>query len=238
MSNLRNPRLITGNSSGLGHALTQHCLAQGWAVYGCSRRGCADQSGNQHDLRCDLTDLEAIPGNLSTLLAGVEGLDLVFLNAGVLGQLKAMHNTSLQEIQAIMDLNVWANKQILDWLHQWGRPVRQIVCISSGAAVNGNKGWGGYALSKSALNMLVKLYAHEFPETHLCALAPGLVDTAMMDYLCTSVDADEFPAVRRIQESRGTADTPSPALAARLILDALPTLLNYPSGSYVDIRTL
>ena len=31
--------------------------------------------------------------------------------------------------------------------------------------------------------MLIALYADEFPNTHFTALAPGLIDTAMQDYL-------------------------------------------------------
>ncbi len=72
----------------------------------------------------------------------------------------------------------------MDWLLEWGRPVRQVIMVSSGATVLGNKGWGAYALSKAGLNMLARLYDHEFPDTHISALAPGLIDTAMMDYLC------------------------------------------------------
>jgi len=238
MQSASNNLLITGNSRGLGWGLTRHCLAQGWTVYGCSRQGCQDLQGDLYDIHCDLKEFESIPSMLTELLQSAQALDLVILNAGVLGQLKELHDTSLSEIQEIMDVNVWANKLILDWLHGWDKPIKQIVMISSGAAVNGNKGWGGYALSKSALNMLAKLYAHEFQNTHLSALAPGLVDTDMMEYLCNKVDSAEFPAVQRIQQSRGTASTPIPAVAAELIMAALPTLLNYPSGSFVDIRNL
>ena len=42
-------------------------------------------------------------------------------------------------------------------------------------------GWNGYALSKAALNMMMKLYAAERPGTDFSALAPGLVDTAMQE---------------------------------------------------------
>jgi benzil reductase ((S)-benzoin forming) len=42
-----------------------------------------------------------------------------------------------------MEVSVWANKVNLDWLHERGLPVRQIVAIFSGAGVVGNRGWGG-----------------------------------------------------------------------------------------------
>ena len=137
-----------------------------------------------------------------------------------------------------MDVNAWANKIILDWLHAWGRRVTQVVAISSGAAVLGNKGWGGYALSKAALNMLICLYSHEFPETHLSALAPGLIDSAMMDYLCEEPDPEAFPALQRIRAARGTERMPGPREAADKVLSVLPALREQPSGAFVDIRQL
>ncbi len=110
-----------------------------------------------------------------------EELDLAILNAGIIGELKDMSDTSLSEIKAVMDLNVWANKVILDHLKR--RTIKQIVAMSSGASVSGARGWNAYALSKAALNMLIRLYAQEMPNTHLTALAPGLIDTPMMEHI-------------------------------------------------------
>jgi len=156
----------------------------------------------------------------------------------VLGRIELLHRLPLDEAKAVMEVNLWSNKTVMDWLHAWGRPVHQVVMISSGAAVLGNKGWGGYALSKAALNMLAKLYAHEFPDTHICALAPGIIDTAMMDHLCDEADADAFPALQRLRAARGTEVMPSPREAAHRILSVLPALREQPSGSFVDIRQL
>lgn len=230
--------MITGNSSGLGRGLTEALLEQGAEVYGCSRRGCDIEHVSLHDIQCDLSDFVAIAPALNQLLAEVEQLDLVFLNAGILGEIKPMAETSLSDLQRIMDINVWSNKVILDWLLQWNRPVKQIILMSSGAAVLGNKGWGGYALSKAALNMLGRLYAHELPDTHIAAIAPGLIDTAMMDYLCVEPDTNEYPALQRIRDARGTEVMPKPRAAAERVLSAVPKLLDMPSGDFVDIRQL
>jgi len=231
---------ITGNSSGLGHGLSEVYLYRGWQVYGVSRRGCQDLQGPLHDVRCDLSDYEALPLALDTLLEGCAGLDLVILNAGVLGRIADLHTTSLAEIQQVMDVNVWANKLILDWLLESGLEIGQIVLISSGAAVNGNRGWGAYALSKATLNMLGMLYAQEFVDSHFTSLAPGLVDTAMQDYLCheAEVDAERFPSLQRLRAARNTAQMPWPRQAGEIIADTIPRLLQYPSGTFVDIRNL
>jgi NAD(P)-dependent dehydrogenase (short-subunit alcohol dehydrogenase family) len=167
--------LITGNSSGLGLGLSEVMLAHGYKVFGCSRRGCT-LAGDIVDVQCDLTEFDTIGQKLEQLLQGVETLQLVVLNAGILGDVKHISKTSLDELQKIMDINLWPNKIILDWLLQSDIRVDQILLISSGAAVLGNKGWGGYALSKCALNMLGRLYAHEFPATHIASVAPGLIE--------------------------------------------------------------
>ncbi len=237
MGEVQSNLFVTGNSSGLGWGLTEAYLARGRRVYGCSRRGC-DLKGELRDVRCDLSDLDAIGSALGQLLADAERLELVILNAGILGEIRELSSTSLEEIRRVMDVNVWSNKVIMDWLHGWGRPVEQVVMISSGASVLGNKGWGAYALSKAALNMLAKLYAHEFPNTHIAAIAPGLIDTAMMDYLCGEVDAGAFPAMQRIRQARGTEVMPAPRPAAERLAEAIPSLRDYASGSYVDIRQI
>ena len=229
---------ITGNSSGLGKGLSEAYLEQGANVYGCSRRGCDIQHQNLHDIHCDLSDFISVESTLNNLLGNIEQLDLVFLNAGILGEIKPLSQTTMSELELIMDINVWSNKLILDWLVKWNKPVKQIILISSGAAVLGNKGWGGYALSKAALNMLGRLYSHEMPHTHIAAIAPGLIDTAMMDYLCVELDASEYPALQRIRDARGTDVMPKPREAAERVLSVIPKLLEIPSGDFIDIRQL
>ena len=227
---------ITGSSSGLGLGLVRRLSQDGWQVYGCSRRGC-DLPG-VHDIRVDLADEAAVAPALDRLLGEPEALELVVLNAGVLGEIRDLSATPLADLQRLMAVNVWANKLVLDWLYAWGRPVAQVVLVSSGAAVLGNRGWGGYALSKATLNMLARLYAHEFDGTHIAALAPGIINTAMMDHLCDEADAGAFPALERLRQARGTSAMPGPDEAAGRVLSVLPQLRRYPSGSFVDIREI
>ena len=229
---------ITGNSSGVGYALTEHYLDRDWRVYGCSRRGCDGLGGFLSDMRCDLTDFDGLPVMLEDLLGAAGKLDLVILNAGILGEIRDMADTPLADIRRIMDINVWSNKVMLDWLIRSGMEVSQIIMISSGASILGNRGWGGYALSKSALNMLAKLYAHEMPDTHLVSLAPGLIDSDMMSYLCEEADVEKFPALTRLREARNTDAMQTTAQAAANIASVVQRLRDFDSGSFVDIRQL
>lgn len=229
---------ITGNSQGLGYGLTQAYLERGDTVYGCSRKGCTGLQGQLHDYRCDLSDLDAIHGYLDNFLGEVRRLDLVILNAGILGEIKDLHETPLDEIRKTFDINVWANKIILDWLHARTYPIHHIVLMSSGAAVNGNRGWNGYALSKATLNMLTAQYAHEFPDSHLIAFAPGIIHTTMQDYLCNDIDTDKFPSMNALKQAYGTEYMPTPEIAGRKIAEGFDRLNEFTSGSFIDIRKI
>lgn len=226
---------ITGISSGLGHGLAEQYLERGWTVYGLSRRGAGFEHERLHETKADLADLDAIPGVLDRLI-GDARIDLAILNAGILGEFKPMPEIGLDELRRAMDINVWANKVILDWFTAHHAP-RQAVLISSGAAVTGHEGWGSYALSKAALNMLAQLYAHDLPDTHVAAFAPGLIHTAMQDHIYEKVDERRFPSVKRLKAARNTPSMPEPDEAARMMADAIEQLPErIDSGQFTDIR--
>jgi len=180
-----------------------------------------------------LRNLEEIYRHIEELLKDIKVLELVILNAGVLGKLKDMRETSLWEMEEVMRVNLWANKVILDSLHELGVKVKRLIAISSGAARNCNRGWNAYSLSKASLNCLIKLYSHEFPDTHMIALAPGLVLTPMLEEVMRE-DEEKFPSVGRIKRSPKLL----PRDAARFIFDNLDLLGRYESGSFVDVREL
>ncbi len=227
--------LITGVSSGLGHALAEVCLERGYRVYATGRHRPSDiEHPNFHFFACDLSDLKSLRACVTEGLQGVDQLEAVILNAGMLGEIKPMVETSVEALKKICDLNVWANKLLLDLLIARELRVKQVIGISSGAAVNASKGWGGYSLSKSALNMLLRLYAHEMPSTHLTALAPGVIDTPMVRYILEEVDETAYPSAGRLK--RGPIMTPQEA--AKRLVDTIPKLLRYESGAFVDIREM
>ena len=113
-----------------------------------------------------------------------------------------------------------------------------MVAISTGASQSGNRGWNGYSLSKAALNMLIQLYAGERPETHFTSFAPGLVDTAMQDYLTNLPRDDRYPPLEILKAAKGTESMPDGETCARKLIEVFPKLLSLASGSYADIRRL
>jgi len=214
---------ITGVSSGIGYELAKLYLSKGYRVSGLSRRD--PHLDGLHWINVDISDFNQIE-TLNSV--GDIEFDLIILNAGVLGELKTMRDTPLDEIQSVMNINVWANKLIIDKF----KYVKQIVAISSGASVNGNRGWSGYSLSKATLNMLIKLYSTEQRETHFSAVAPGLIETPMLNRITTEFDEVKFPSVKRLKESQKQ----SPRESAELLADLFPKLLDRESGEYIDVR--
>lgn len=232
--------LITGVSSGLGYALAATYLEQGWKVYGVSRSYPDGLQGNPnlYYQALDLADLRYIPNALASLLSHAKKLDLVVLNAGVVCPIGDLQDTRMEDLQYAMTVNVWANKVILDALYQRETEVTQVVAISSGAAVTGLRGWNGYAISKSALNMMIQLYAQEQPHTHFTSLAPGIVDTPMQDYISSVEEVQNFPTIARLQRVKGTAEMPSPDGVAQKLIHVFPRLTSLPSGSFTDVRKM
>ncbi len=230
---------ITGVSSGIGHAMAAEALRRGATVYGVSRRSPDDLLANDrfHFESIDLTDHDAAAKKIRELLADIDHLPLAILNAGILSSFGDMTETPLDELRGVMEVNVWANKTVIDALFMDGRRVDQIVTISSGASVNGHRGWNGYSVSKAALNMLTMLYAREQEATHFCALAPGIVDTYMQQQVAEEPEDERFPALARLRSKRGTDEMPTPEQAAVNLLDQidrLPELVE--SGDFADVR--
>ena len=215
------------------------CLETGAEMYGCSRRRPDDLA--EAGLRFQALDLanatEAAPA-FEKWIADAGDFDLVVLNAGKLGSIRDMRDTPLEDLRETMEINVWANKWILDALFRGERAVRQVIAISSGASQSGSRGWNGYSLSKATLNMLVRLYAGEQTDTHFTALAPGLVDTAMQDYLTSLPSDPRYTPLERLKAAKGTDAMPDAESCARQLVPRFPELLREESGAYVDIRDL
>jgi NAD(P)-dependent dehydrogenase (short-subunit alcohol dehydrogenase family) len=233
--------LITGISSGLGFGLAVHYLEQGHRIFGIGRKS---NPSIQHNpefrfLSLDLSRHDELEQQVPVLLKNINTLHLVILNAGILNEVKDLGDTGLEEVKHVMDVNVWGNKVLIDTIFKSIDNVLQIIAISSGASVSGARGWNAYALSKAAFNMMIKLYAEEHPDCHFCALAPGLVDTAMQDYISSLPDDENFPVVQKLKKAKGTPDMPQPAIVAKNIVQSVRKIRDsHETGSYLDLRKI
>jgi len=230
--------LITGTSSGLGFGLAEHYLKNEHKVFGISRRQNPELNkySNFRFLAHDISRFIEIKPKVAAFLENEKKLDLVILNAGILSEIKDLYHTSLDEIEKVMNVNVWANKVLIDLLFRRLDKIGQIVAISSGASVSGSRGWNAYALSKATLNMLISLYAKEFTQTHFCALAPGLIDSQMQEYIYNLPEDKKYPTVRKLIEAKETNQMPGIEEAAEIVSNAIEMVKKHNSGSFLDVR--
>jgi len=226
--------LITGIGSGLGEALAKEYLENGDTVYaiGRSLSKILDNHPRFFFFPYDLSQTFMIKAEIKPFIEN-RSFDIVILNAGILGEIQTLNKTNLNDIKEVIEVNVWANKELIDTLSEYSH-VKQVVGISSGAAINGSKGWGAYSLSKAGLNMLLSIYAKELPEIHFSTLAPGIIDTPMVRHIINKVDDDKFPSAKKLKQQ----NIQVPKEAAQVLISTFDKLLEYESGSFLDIRTM
>ncbi|MFY9075570.1 SDR family NAD(P)-dependent oxidoreductase [Malaciobacter mytili] len=224
--------LITGCSSGLGLALTNLYLQKGYKVFGLSRKKPPIENKDFEFKQIDLSKTLKIKELLEEYLLNIKEFELVYLNAGILGEIKTLDLLSLDEMKEVFEINVFANKEILDILAKC--KVEKILAISSGASINGSKGWASYSLSKAGINMLINLYAKELINTKLYAIAHGVIKTPMTDYIRFEIDEEIFPSAKRLKE--GEIQTPKEA--AQRVDKTLEKLETIPSGSFIDVKKI
>lgn len=240
--------LITGTSRGLGFSLAKVFIERNYFVFGISRSFSTLENlyPNQYKhFYYDLKDIYNFSFSLRNFLNFFLPLELetVILNAGILGTIQEIHKTEIVELEYITKINVWSNKILLDTLFALESEkkihnFKYILAISSGASIKGEKGWSGYAISKAALNIMIKLYANEFPQKRFISLAPGLVFTKMQEEIRQNVDLETFPNFRRLIIARETNQIQMPDETAKKILENWDKIFSFESGSYLDLRNL
>ena len=150
----------------------------------------------------------------------------------MLGKIKEIIDLDLEDLKETMELNVYANKELLDILSTI--QVTNIIAISSGAAVNGSKGWAPYSLSKASLNMLINLYSKEMTQTKLLCVAPGVIKTPMTDFIRYEVDDSRYTSAKILKE--GVIQ--SPKEAAQKLNEVIHRMSEFESGQFIDVRNI
>lgn len=224
--------LITGCSSGLGLALTHFYLDKGFKVYGISRTKPKITNENFIFKSFDLSNIKEIKTSLNDFIKNIKIIEIVYLNAGTLGEIKSSFDINIDALQKVYELNVYSNKELLDIFSKIS--VKNIIAISSGASINGSKGWAAYSLSKAGINMLINLYSKELLNTKLLALAPGVIETPMTDYIRFDIDDKEFPSAKRLKD--GVIQKPNEA--AVRIHNVIEKIDTFETGAFIDVRNI
>ncbi|MGQ0597145.1 SDR family NAD(P)-dependent oxidoreductase [Aquabacterium sp.] len=238
--------VITGVSSGIGHALAKSYLDEGHNVFGFSRSVPANlEHENFHHQSLDLTELDAIPAAIQNLLideGGISHVDYLYLHAGQFShRIASLKETPQAEIDYLMRLNVWSNKAILDAVLERGMTVKTCMFSASIAGIRARAGNNSYALSKATLLMLAKLYALENKDIFFAVLGLCLVDTPMTRKAALLPVDERFADVKALLERSlqpGYVTTVDERVQKiRLVLEARH-LVSIESGDFVEIRSL
>jgi len=190
--------VVTGTSAGIGRAVAQALLDEGWTVVGLSRRTAPVEHPAYRHLQVDLGDLARLEhvgeGDLAPVLrqTGWRRVGLVN-NAAIAGdstpvaELDPMHLASALAVNTIAP--VFLMGLVIGNVPP-GVPIR-IVNVSSGAAVRGMPGMVEYCSSKAALRLASMCVAEELqsaerpggprPDAAVVSYAPGVVDTPMQE---------------------------------------------------------
>ena len=185
--------LVTGASRGIGAAVAKRYAAEGAKLVLAARTvGGLEEVDDEIRLAggeeatlvpLDLRDFDAIDQLGAALYQRFGRLDVLVGNAGVLGVLSPLGHIDPRVWQETIDVNLTANWRLirsLDPLLRQSEAGRAIF-VTSGAADAARAYWGPYAVSKIALEMLVKTYAAELAKTEVRVnlVSPGVVRTRM-----------------------------------------------------------
>ena len=150
----------------------------------------------------NLRDFDAIDRLGASIYERWGKLDAMLGNAGVLGTLTPLAQIAPKQFQEVMEVNVTANWRLIRSMDPLLRQsdAGRVVFVSSGAARKHTPYWGGYAVSKAALEMLALTYAAECRDTNLKVnlLNPGPMRTAMRAKAMPGEDPDTLPTPSEI----------------------------------------
>ena len=102
----RGVALVTGASSGIGLVTAQALRRDGYRVFGTSRKPMPDTADGVTMLICDVIDDASVQSLVDEVLSRAGRIDLLVNNAG-LGLLGGAEESSVAQVQALFDVNVF-----------------------------------------------------------------------------------------------------------------------------------
>lgn len=212
--------LVTGASRGIGAATAEALAAGGAHVILTARTAKALEEveerihaagGNATIAPMDLAQRDGI-AKLAEAVAGRWGsLDIMVLNAAMLGSLAPVEHLDAKEFEKVIALNLLAPQALIAAFDPLLRRADQadVIGITSSVGAEPRAFWGGYGASKAALDTLLLSYADE--TSHAGRLRVQIIDPGATR---TRLRALAFPG----EEADGLK---GPEVVAAAIVEAL-----------------
>ncbi len=184
--------VITGASRGIGRAVALGFAAEGAHVILVARTvGGLEEvddeirkiGGKATLVPLDLTDFDALDRLGATIFERWGKLDILVGNAGTLGVLTPVSHLEVKAWDKILNTNITANWRLIRSFEPLLKrsDAGRAIFVTSSSAHKAKPFWGGYAMSKAALEALVQTWASECANTNVRVnlLSPGATRTAM-----------------------------------------------------------
>lgn len=195
---------ITGGSRGLGYALVEKFLNEGWVVYAIVRTALdaqiIKQINNTHcfPIITDITS-KGVQSQISSNLKDSTKIDVLINNAGAGSNWNNFQNTSIEDVKKLIDIHCLGAMQVTQALFPYLSEKALIMNISSrfgsiskiaSCELDHINCSYSYKIAKSAQNMFTLSLSKEFLNTNkrICSVHPGKLKTAS-----ASKDADKQP---------------------------------------------
>ena len=219
--------LVTGASSGIGRDVASWLSKQGAVITLVARdverlKASLDLlEGTGHTVEVvdflDGTDISQWLKSVARLSSPFDGL----VHAAGVQMPMPIRATSLSHWEKIMSTNVTSGFSLIKAFRQKGvcNPDSSIVLISSVMAQAGEPALLGYCASKGAVESMVRAAAVELAREgiRVNAIAPGIVQTELVDTLQSLVGADSMKAIEQ-RHPLGFGKTEDVAYAANYLL--------------------
>jgi NAD(P)-dependent dehydrogenase (short-subunit alcohol dehydrogenase family) len=219
--------LVTGASSGIGLAITQHLASRGFYVYAGARKDedlkRLNSMKNVSSVRLDVTKQADVDAAVQFVTAQGRGLFGVINNAGV-ASLGDLIKTSDQDVLWQYDINVMGplrvNRAFFPLLKQ---SKGRTAIIGSLSAFLAGAGGGGYGMTKAAAEIYTETLALELAQEGVTVgiIDPGAFksrarEKVAMKMLTGKPDldqqltAEQMKVIAGVQADEGKKDDPTP----------------------------
>ena len=172
--------LITGGNRGIGHAIAQRFIAEGYQVAVTARSGEGPEGAMT--VRADVTDSASLDTAISEVEAALGPITVLVANAGITKDTLLMRMSD-EEFDSVIDTNLGGVFRVVKRCitpmikAKYGR----VILISSVVGLFGSAGQVNYSSSKSALVGFARSLTRELGGRGITTnvVAPGFITTDM-----------------------------------------------------------